>query len=199
MSLRGLNPGTLDRRIILRFPVYTRDAIGGNIETFADLDPVWASWDAQPGREWFGGDAKQSEMPVVAFKIRYRGDVTTTWRLIHQGAVHELVGDPVEVGRRQSLILNCRRLPEQAAASQYTTAQSFLVDLIEGEDTHDVVFPSAFFSAPAGLFVQLLIPDDGFVFPADPVLPSLTGAGFTVQLGASVPGPGYKLSIQAAL
>jgi len=198
MPLRGQNPGTLDRRITLRFPVITRDEIGGAIESFADLTNVWASWSAEKGREWFEGDAKQSEN-VAAFRIRYRADVQTTWRLLYAGALHEIVGKPVEIGRRQYLDLFVRLLPDQANPSLYTTAQSFVVDLVEGEETHDVEFPVAFLTPPTGLYVQLLVPEDGFVFNADPVLPSLTEEGFTVQLGAAVPGPGYKLSIQAAL
>jgi SPP1 family predicted phage head-tail adaptor len=198
MSLKGKNPGQLDRRITLRFPVVTRDAIGGAIEGFGVLDPIWAGWLPAAGKEWFGAATKQSD-GVDLFTVRYRSDITTTWRVFFQGVLYELVGQPIETGRRQYLDLPCRRLPDQSAGTLYATAQSFTVDLIEGDESKDIVFPNVFPDAPRGLMVQLLIPDDGFVFGADPVAPSITASGFTVTLGASVPGPGYKLSIQAAL
>lgn len=198
MALRAKNPGMMDRRITLRFPVVTRDAIGGVLEGFANIDPIWAAWAPAVGKEWFGAESKQSD-GYELFTIRYRADVTTTWRVFFQGIIYEVVGKPVEYGRRQYMDLPCRPLPDQTGGTVYATAQSFVIDLAEGDESKDVVFPTVFSGIPRGVFVQLLIPDDGFVFGADPVAPSITAAGFTAALGAAVPGPGYRLSIQAAL
>lgn len=198
MPLRGRNPGTLDRIISLRFPIITRDAIGGAVNGFGALANSWAGWVPAAGKEWFGADSKQSD-GVDLFTIRYRADITTEWRLLFQGVLYEMVGQPIESGRRQYLDMPCRRLPDQSAGTLYATGQAFIIDLATDDDTKDIAFPNVFAQVPAGIMVQLLIPDGGFVFETAVVADSITAAGFTVDLSAAVPGDGYRLSIQAAL
>lgn len=196
--ITGKNPGRMDRRIALWYPIITRTATGGVIESFASVASVPAGVVNTQGQEFQSAEAKQAVMPSV-FSVRYRADITSHWRVYYSGRVFALIAPPVEVDRRRYLELYTQLMPDQGAAVQYPTGQSFMVDLIAGEESKDVVFPAAFAGVPTGLAVQLLIPDGGFTFPADPVFPSLTATGFTVSLGAAVPDTGYKLSIQAAL
>lgn len=121
MPLRGQNPGSLDRRIVLRAPLITRDAIGGAVEDFTDMVTIPAAWKPQIGREFFGGDTKNADNPVV-FTIRHRTDINEKWRVVERGVVYELASPPVaQLGRLQWLDLYCIRLPDQATGGSFVT------------------------------------------------------------------------------
>ena len=77
--------------------------------------------------------------------------------------------------------------------------QTFTLDLEDGAASQAVVFSTAFPSAPRGLKATLLPPSDGYEFTAALVVKSLTAAGFNIEFGAVVPGPGYRALIQVSL
>lgn len=198
MALIGTNIGKFDRKITLRFPVVVRNAIGEQVEGFANGQEPFAQWTPITGREFFAADSKQTDM-VGTFRIRYRAGIGADWRVFWAGKIYELVSVPVEVGRKSYLDLMVKLLADQNAGTLYPTAQTFMVDLDEGDNTKDIDFPAAFASVPRGIYVQLIIPDGGYEFGTAVVSESITDAGFTVNLGADVPGTGYKLSIQSVL
>lgn len=77
--------------------------------------------------------------------------------------------------------------------------QTFTVDLEEGAAAQAVTFSTAFPSVPRGLKATLLPPSDGYEFTAALVVKSLTDAGFSLEFGAVVPGPGYRALVQVSL
>lgn len=83
------------------------------------------------------------------------------------------------------------------SAFQYAT--TFIIDLVEGEFENDVVFDVAFPRVPRGLKATLLPPVDGYHFTNALIANSLTASGFTLQYGATVPGPGYRAQIKVSL
>jgi len=77
--------------------------------------------------------------------------------------------------------------------------QTFTVDLEEGAAAQAVTFSTAFPSVPRGLKATLLPPSDGYEFTTALVVKSLTDAGFSLEFGAVVPGPGYRALVQVSL
>ena len=77
--------------------------------------------------------------------------------------------------------------------------QTFTVELTDGAASQAVEFATAFPSVPRGLKATLLPPSDGYEFTAALVVKSLTAAGFSLEFGAIVPGPGYRALIQVSL
>lgn len=190
--LRAQNPGTLDRRSTLRYVVSAKDALGTMVDGFADFGKVWTSELKQfNGREYFAGDAKVAEA-TGWIRLRYKGDVDATWRILHDGRLYDIVW-PFEYGRRNYTDLLVRVLPESQVTQP--TAQAFTVDLVEGEEAKDILFPVEFLTAPRGYSVQLVVPAGGFTFNADVTAGTVTTTGLSAVLGAAVPGAGYKLNL----
>lgn len=95
-----MESGTLDQRIIFQAKAVTRDAMGGEIITWTDQATVWAAADALRGREYFDAEKQQSEI-TIRFRIRYRADVTTAWRISWRSKFYDIV-DIVPVFERKS-------------------------------------------------------------------------------------------------
>lgn len=91
------------------------------------------------------------------------------------------------------------------AAGYKLSVQAFQYQLTYLESIDDttafkeVVFATAFPTAPRGLKVTLMPPSDGYEFTTALVVKSLTAAGFRLEFGAAVPGPGYKVLVQISL
>ena len=73
-----MKAGKLDQRITLQAKSVTRDAMGGEVITWADQATVWAQADPLRGREYFAAKQEQSEI-TIRFKIRRGTSVTTAW------------------------------------------------------------------------------------------------------------------------
>ena len=102
-----LNPGRMDKRAALRYPVPARDAAGAEVAAFtaADLNPVvWAAWLSRSSRDFIAAAARHSELAGV-LRIRWRADVAAGWRVQIDSLNYRLLADPVEVGRREYLDL----------------------------------------------------------------------------------------------
>jgi SPP1 family predicted phage head-tail adaptor len=116
MSLltRGnIDPGKLDRRIVIQSPTTTRDAGGGVVRTWSTLATVWAERTFLSGGRLFAAAAKNSEATVL-FRIRYLGTVRAFMRVVHGQATYEIVAPPVELGRRHLMELECRAINQAA-------------------------------------------------------------------------------------
>lgn len=92
-----LNAGQLDQRITLQSPSSSVDALGQRVETWSDVEPIWARAQPARGREFFAAGGMQGEASVV-FTIRYRTGVTREMRVMWRGVPHAIVADPVDVG-----------------------------------------------------------------------------------------------------
>ncbi|CDH18565.1 phage head closure protein [Xenorhabdus bovienii] len=80
-----MRAGRLRHRITLQKNKSTRDTFGGVINNWEDVAEVWAEVIAISGRELVASGAVLSEATVRIW-LRYRDDITTTNRIVYQGA-----------------------------------------------------------------------------------------------------------------
>lgn len=118
MSLRAkgnLDPGQLDRRISLRYPIAARDAAGGEVVTWFEAATVWAKKTPLRGNRLFAAEAKHFEAELT-YEIRHRSDVAEGWQLVHGDDAYEITAI-AELGREARLELSCRGLDQSPAAA----------------------------------------------------------------------------------
>lgn len=115
------NPGALDRRVELRYPIVTRDAAGGEVVTWFEAATVWAKKTALRGARLYAAAAKHFEA-VLAYEIRHRTDVAEGWRLVHGDDIYEITAT-AEQGRAARLELTVRGLDQ----SPGTAVRGFLL------------------------------------------------------------------------
>lgn len=102
------NPGVLDSRVQLRYPVVTRDTDGGAPESFVSAGTFWAQRDPVSGGRLFAGEAKHYET-IRTYRLRFNSDVVAGWRLVHGTDAFEVVS-VLPVGRKDYMDLACRTL-----------------------------------------------------------------------------------------
>lgn len=77
---RYMNAGDLRHQITLQSMTQTADGMGGITETWSDQFTTWASIDPPKSREFYGTGQVQTEI-VTRVRIRYRPNVSHTWRV----------------------------------------------------------------------------------------------------------------------
>ncbi len=108
MSLISVNPGRLDKRVLLQMEVNTQ-ASDGSVETaWLSVIRVWASWFPTASREFTAAQSLHAEATGL-FRIRHRAIIDTKWRLVHGDDVFDVIGTH-EIGRRQYLDLVVKNL-----------------------------------------------------------------------------------------
>ena len=100
-----IDPGKLDRRVTIQSPTHTVGAAGGGALSWSDVATVWARKLDMSSRESRSAMALRPETTLV-LQIRYRSDVSANCRLYFEGRYYELTGEPIEEGRRVSLLLS---------------------------------------------------------------------------------------------
>lgn len=100
MPLKGKDPGTLDRQIIIQTRSTTADAYGTPVETWADTVTVWSGIEypkTGSGEQYY--DAVPIATTSVVFTIRYRDIDPASNRVKYNGEVYDIerIG---EIGRR---------------------------------------------------------------------------------------------------
>lgn len=191
-----LNPGKLDRRATLLARLTSRNVMGEAVESWAAVDTVWAGWLQRNSREFLAALARHSETTGV-LRLRYRADIDATWRLLIDGRTHELIGDPIELGRREYLDLSLRVLNPGMLTVDAPSVKAFTLELAADIDAMSVEYPTPFVSAPRGLWCSILIPSGGYSITVNADEGSRTASGFTARFGATIPESGYKLSVIA--
>lgn len=91
----------MDRRVRIERKVSTRDAMGGEVISYALRATVWAMVIHTKGREAFLA-AQVEPTADVEFRIRWRDDVVETDRIVHDGKNYD-VQYIAEMGRRRRL------------------------------------------------------------------------------------------------
>jgi SPP1 family predicted phage head-tail adaptor len=99
-----MNPGKLDRRIVLQRRIVSKDETGSRFETWADESTVWAEFLKQTGREGDLSDAERSQ-DFQQFRIRYRPLNPTDFRVYYRSKFYDITGISEE-GRTESLLLD---------------------------------------------------------------------------------------------
>jgi SPP1 family predicted phage head-tail adaptor len=94
----------LDRRVDLQHRTLTRNTTNGEeVETWSTYAAVWAEKKDVRGREFFAAQQSNSDI-TTTWRIRYRGDVVATDKLVHGGLSYN-VTSIAEIGRRDGLEL----------------------------------------------------------------------------------------------
>jgi SPP1 family predicted phage head-tail adaptor len=103
-----MEPGQLNRRIELQSKRTTRDAIGGEVVTWAFEVATWAEAVPLSGRELMAAQQKHAEISTM-FRIRFRPEVTMSskWRVVCEGVVYDILDILNVGGRNREMQLQC--------------------------------------------------------------------------------------------
>lgn len=99
-----MRSGNLRHRVVLQRATLTKDAVGGDVQTWSTLDTVWASVRPLSGREAFEGQ-RVTATGSHYLTIRYRDDVTVGMRAVWHGRTFEITFVENTDGRNQQLVL----------------------------------------------------------------------------------------------
>jgi SPP1 family predicted phage head-tail adaptor len=102
-----MNPGALDRQITLQAKVATRDSFGGAAERWIDRGDVWAQRLDQGGGEFRRAGVVNSEVTTI-FRLRYNPNLTPAMRILHEGALFDIVSINEGEGRRMWTIVQAK-------------------------------------------------------------------------------------------
>lgn len=109
------NPGQLDSRIQLSYPLTSRDTDGGAPISYVSAGSYWAQRDPTGGGRLYAADAKHYET-VRTYRIRYNESVEAGWRLTHGTFVFEVVS-ALPVGRKDYMDLACRTIESEEGSN----------------------------------------------------------------------------------
>lgn len=99
----------MDRRVTLQSKSATRDAMGGEVVTYATFASVWAEKRDLAGREYLtAGQSERAEIQTL-WRLRWLSGVTPAMRLIHGSDVYD-IESVAELGRNDALELHTKRL-----------------------------------------------------------------------------------------
>lgn len=106
-----MNPGKLDRRIVIQTATNTTDSSGGFTTVWTDTARIWASKSDQGGREFRAAGTLMAETTTV-FGIRYFTGLTTQHGISYDGKFYDIVSIG-EIGRREGMTIQAKeRLPQ---------------------------------------------------------------------------------------
>jgi len=97
------NAGDLQTRITFQSPTINKDAGGAQVSGFSNVathPTVWSEWIYDHGQELIQSDAAQAVLRATV-KIRYRGDVLSSWQIIqNDGSAWKIISPPENVQNR---------------------------------------------------------------------------------------------------
>lgn len=104
-----INPGQLDRRVVIKTRSTTQDAAGQPADTWTTLATVWAHIKAPAGAaaaERVSAD-RETSTAAYSIRIRYRTDITAGMRAVHGSTTFDIVQVVVDMARREHCDLVC--------------------------------------------------------------------------------------------
>ena len=99
-----MNPGKLNRRIVIQVRTLTKDAAGGRVMTWADSATTWAELVTHRGAESVVADSDRA-IESRQFRIRYRAIATDTHRILYQSKFYD-IRSITEEGIKTTLLLD---------------------------------------------------------------------------------------------
>lgn len=99
-----MNPGKLDRRVVIQRRIILKDETGSRFETWADQATVWAEYVTARGTETTLADADRSQV-TQQFRIRHRSITTTDHRILYRLKFYDIRSISEEAGRWNTLLL----------------------------------------------------------------------------------------------
>ena len=98
----------LDRIVELQELRTTRDRFGGVVESWSEIEKVWATVNQSGTSERFQNDADRAiALRNATIRIRWRDDVQETGRVVYDGFPWDIKGI-AEIGFRRELDLICQ-------------------------------------------------------------------------------------------
>lgn len=94
-----MEPGRLDRRIILLQRSTSADDWNQNVDSYVQLAEVWAEVRDQGAKEREEADQRVTVNPKI-FTIRFRSDITTKHRISYDSDIYHITGI-TEIGRKE--------------------------------------------------------------------------------------------------
>ena len=106
-----MNPGELNRRIVIQRNAVTTDDSANIIETWSTYATVWAAKRGLSGREYYAASAVQAETDVV-YTIRYSATAAgiTAGMQIVDGATYNIKSVIDKDGRREWLEIRATKI-----------------------------------------------------------------------------------------
>ena len=179
----------LDRIIAIEKPVIARDVFGGELVSWAEVAKAWAHVNQTGVSERFEqGSEREQALRHARMRIRWRGDVDETMRVVYDGYAWDIEGIG-ELGYRRELELHCRADVDgpPVSASILTVRAGLSADAVPTapEFTFTAVAGSVDFGAFMDMHVLLWRPVAEaditvVVFTSDPTQENQIG-GFTRQ------------------
>lgn len=107
-----MQAGRLDSRVTIQRRIETLDPDYGSSEVaWSDLATVWAEvQDMIPSRAERIAEGVAIARRPCRVRMRWRGDLDSTMRLVVDGRQLRIVAGPAELGRREGLELVCEEL-----------------------------------------------------------------------------------------
>ncbi|UWG96785.1 phage head closure protein [Dehalobacter sp. DCM] len=104
-----MNPGTLNKKIIIKQQPVSQDDSDKPINTWPTVSELWASINPLSGREYFAAQQANSEVSHKV-NIRYNGSIKANMRILYGERAYEILYliDPGE--RHIELNLMCKEL-----------------------------------------------------------------------------------------
>ena len=99
-----MNPGKLDRRIVIQVRTLTRDSTGTHVETWADHATVWAEYVKHRGSMVAPADADRTQ-DDQQFRIRSRTITPESHRILYKSKFYD-IRSVSEEGRDGFLLIN---------------------------------------------------------------------------------------------
>jgi SPP1 family predicted phage head-tail adaptor len=106
-----MNPGKLNKRILLQRCVETEDGFGGGATSWVDVAYAWASIEPLEGREYY--QAQQINSAIThKVRIRYRDGITPDMRFVYNGRTFHIDSVVNEREERRFLVIRCQEKSE---------------------------------------------------------------------------------------
>lgn len=107
MSFKPTSPDELNTRIELQAPTKAADGMGGMPTVFVTIVTVWAKKTTHRSDEAVQAMATTGTA-IHNFRIRYRTDVRSSWRIKEGSKYMAIIGPPIEVERRTWLDITAK-------------------------------------------------------------------------------------------
>lgn len=101
--------GTLRHRIQIQTKTISEDSLKQQIESWTDVDTVWARIEPLSGREYFQARQEIAEVSVKV-TVRYRNDIAPSMRLRFEDRIFEVLSVINPEERCILLLLMCKEV-----------------------------------------------------------------------------------------
>ncbi|HSW62173.1 MAG TPA: phage head closure protein [Dissulfurispiraceae bacterium] len=97
--MKVTSPSDLNTRITLQCQTRVSDGMGGTVVVWTDMATVWAKKTTHRSDEAVQAMATTGTA-IHNFRVRYRTDVRSSWRIKEGNKLMAIIGPPIEVERR---------------------------------------------------------------------------------------------------